>query len=305
MNASDPLQNFPQKEQIYMKRRLATWLTAIAGLVVASMMVAVPSASAAEQLDNPSGSWTISCGGAEAKIQIKWKSPSNINVWWRLTDTAANGESPVLRIHAHNYQHDSSAYSFPSGKSYYIQSGGGTNSGRSFNWDPSGIGGINHLWVEVKDGTSSQGTTCTKAKNIFNWTALAFANAQNRAGKPYVWGAEGPDAYDCSGLVYASYNSVGLFPDWPVRTSAAMYNHLRSSTAESKFYAKQVSYSNALPGDLIFYDFDHNGAADHVAFYAGSGRIFDAKEPGTLSGFRNEYGNSRLGVFRVLGAQVV
>jgi peptidoglycan DL-endopeptidase CwlO len=286
-----------------MKLRVRTWLATVAGLVIASMMVAVPSATAADPLSNPSGTWTVSCGGAKATIQIKWKSPSIINVWWKLEDTQSNGKSPVLRIHARNYRDDSSAYKFPGGDPYYIQSGGGSSSGRTFDWDPSGIGGINHLWVQVKDGTSSQGTACTKAKKIFNWTALAFKSATDRAGKPYELGAAGPDRYDCSGLVYASYNSVGNFPGWSVRASADMYRWVRNNTAESKFYAKQVSYSNAMAGDLIFYDFDHNGVADHVAFYAGNGRIFDAKQPGTVTGYRNEYGSrSRLGVYRILGA---
>ena len=39
-------------------------------------------------------------------------------------------------------------------------------------------------------------------------TAIAFAKAQ--LGKPYQWGAAGPDAYDCSGLVYAAYAAAGI-----------------------------------------------------------------------------------------------
>ncbi|GAB4006622.1 hypothetical protein GCM10029992_57960 [Glycomyces albus] len=206
-----------------MKLKIATWFATIAGLVIASMMVAVPSASAAAPLDNPSGTWTISCGGAKAKIQVKWKSPSVINVWWRLTDTKSNGKRPVLRIHAHDYQHSSSAYPFRNGHNYFILSGGGTTTGRKFDWNPGGIGGINHLYIQVKDGTSGEGTNCTKKKNIFNWTALAYNNALQYQGKPYEWGAEGPGSFDCSGLIWRSYATVGNIPDWSRMTSHNQY----------------------------------------------------------------------------------
>ncbi|WP_158630239.1 C40 family peptidase [Glycomyces terrestris] len=286
-------------------RRAAIWLATVASLLVAGMTVAVPSASAADQLDNPSGSWTISCGGAEAKIQIKWKSPSVINVWWRLTDTDQNGKSPVLRIHAHDYQHDASAWEFGTGNNYYVLSGGGTVSARKLDWNPGAIGGINHLWIQVKDGTEGEGSNCTKEKNIYNWTALAYSNALDKQGAPYVWGGTGP-GYDCSGLVYASYNQIAFFPDWSVRASRDMYSWVRSHTAESKFYAEQVSYADAMQGDLIFYDFSGDGVVDHVAFYAGNGNVFDAQQEGVPVGYHNEYGSDdRMGVFRILGVETV
>ncbi|GAB4006625.1 hypothetical protein GCM10029992_57970 [Glycomyces albus] len=74
----------------------------------------------------------------------------------------------------------------------------------------------------------------------------------------------------------------------------------------AKLYAKQVSYSNAMKGDIIFYDFDSNGRVDHVSFYAGGGRVFDAQQPGVSVGYHNEYGSAhRVGVYRMLGVQTV
>jgi hypothetical protein len=43
--------------------------------------------------------------------------------------------------------------------------------------------------------------------------AVAYAKKQVEARKPYVWGSEGPNTFDCSGLVYASYRAAGL--GWP------------------------------------------------------------------------------------------
>lgn len=89
--------------------------------------------------------------------------------------------------------------------------------------------------------------------------AVAYALAQ--VGKPYVMGSTGPSAYDCSGLMLASYRSAGVgLP----RTSQAQYGAGRS-----------VSMSNIQPGDLVFY---YSGIS-HVGMYIGNGRIVDAANP--------------------------
>ncbi|MFE3161813.1 NlpC/P60 family protein [Streptomyces sp. NPDC059224] len=90
--------------------------------------------------------------------------------------------------------------------------------------------------------------------------AVAFATAQ--IGKPYVWGAEGPDSYDCSGLTSQAWASAGR----PVpRTSQEQWKQL-----------KHVDVRDMRPGDLIIY-FDD---ASHVAMYVGDGAIIQAPRPG-------------------------
>jgi cell wall-associated NlpC family hydrolase len=90
--------------------------------------------------------------------------------------------------------------------------------------------------------------------------ALAFARAQ--LGKPYSYASAGPNAYDCSGLTYAAWKSVGV-------------SLPRSS--RSQFGAgSSVSKSNLQPGDLVFF----YSPISHVALYAGNGQIIHAPRPG-------------------------
>jgi cell wall-associated NlpC family hydrolase len=93
--------------------------------------------------------------------------------------------------------------------------------------------------------------------------AVRVAAAQK--GKPYRWGASGPSAFDCSGLVHYVYDAR-LAQDLP-RTANAQ----RLDTA-------RVSRSGVRPGDLIF--FMRSGRAYHVGIYAGSGKVWHAPKPG-------------------------
>jgi peptidoglycan DL-endopeptidase CwlO len=78
--------------------------------------------------------------------------------------------------------------------------------------------------------------------------AVAFAYAQ--IGKPYVWGATGPDSYDCSGLMYAAWGAAGIT--------------LPRTTSEEWAGLPHIPLSDLQPGDLILY----NGES-HVAMYVG------------------------------------
>ncbi|WP_245238171.1 C40 family peptidase [Streptomyces roseochromogenus] len=90
--------------------------------------------------------------------------------------------------------------------------------------------------------------------------AIAFATEQ--LGKPYVWGAEGPQSYDCSGLTSQAWAAAGH----PIpRTSQEQWKQLQ-----------HVGIQDMRPGDLIIY-FDD---ASHVALYIGDGAIIQAPRPG-------------------------
>jgi cell wall-associated NlpC family hydrolase len=106
-------------------------------------------------------------------------------------------------------------------------------------------------------GTTSAvytGTTATQAGK-----AVAFAYAQ--LGKPYVWGATGPDSYDCSGLVQAAWAAAG------VAIPRDTYSQVAALPA--------VPLSDLQLGDLVFFDGD-----GHVAMYVGGGMLIDAPQPG-------------------------
>ncbi|MFJ8693917.1 C40 family peptidase [Streptomyces roseolilacinus] len=90
--------------------------------------------------------------------------------------------------------------------------------------------------------------------------AIEFALAQ--VGKPYVWGAEGPDAYDCSGLTQRAWGAAGRgIP----RTSQEQWRLL-----------PRVAVQDMRPGDLIIYF----GDASHVGMYVGDGTMVHAPRPG-------------------------
>ena len=119
------------------------------------------------------------------------------------------------------------------------------------------------------------GRSIVRATPAQRLLAVAFAKAQVLAGKPYVWGAQGPNAFDCSGLLYAAYKSAGLvWPEWD-RLNAALY---AGNT-------KHVPLSELAPGDLIFYSSDGTiSNIYHVSIYAGGGMTWDARS--TRSGLR-------------------
>ncbi|MGW4228357.1 C40 family peptidase [Streptomyces sp. NPDC004980] len=97
--------------------------------------------------------------------------------------------------------------------------------------------------------------------------AVAFATAQ--IGKPYVWGAEGPGSYDCSGLTSQAWAAAKR----PIpRTSQEQWRQL-----------SRIQIQDMRPGDLIIYHDD----ASHVGMYVGDGMIVHAPRPGrdvTLAG---------------------
>ncbi|MHB9859118.1 C40 family peptidase [Streptomyces sp. YIM S03343] len=90
----------------------------------------------------------------------------------------------------------------------------------------------------------------------------AVSYALRQLGKPYEWGAQGPESYDCSGLTYQAWAHAGT----PVpRTSQEQWARL-----------PRVPLSELRPGDLVVYFPD----ATHVALYIGGGEVVQAPRPG-------------------------
>jgi cell wall-associated NlpC family hydrolase len=93
--------------------------------------------------------------------------------------------------------------------------------------------------------------------------------AKDQFGDPYVYGAAGPSAFDCSGYtLYVYRQATGL--SLPHR-------------ADSQYYrSTKISRSQARPGDLVFF---HSGSSIyHAAIYAGHGDVFHVSRPGTVVG---------------------
>lgn len=94
-------------------------------------------------------------------------------------------------------------------------------------------------------------------------TMIAFAEAQ--LGKPYVYGATGPNSYDCSGLTQAAYASVGI------TIGRATYNQIEDGKA-----IDATDVSQWKRGDLIF---PHAG---HVVIYLGNDEVLHAPQTGDV-----------------------
>ncbi|MER7925880.1 NlpC/P60 family protein [Streptomyces sp. NPDC096057] len=92
-------------------------------------------------------------------------------------------------------------------------------------------------------------------------TALAFARAQ--IGRPCLWGAAGPDAYDCSSLTQAAWKAAGV--------------HLPRTAQEQSSAGALVPLTDIRPGDLLFF----HDSVDHVGLYTGNGLMIHAPSPGT------------------------
>jgi len=111
------------------------------------------------------------------------------------------------------------------------------------------------------------GRSTIRSTDAIRAAAVAFAKVQVLARKPYLWGAQGPSSFDCSGLVYAAYHAAGLgYPQWS-RLNAALYF----------VDTQRVPLSQLIPGDLLFYSFDGSVQnIHHITIYAGNGMMWEA-----------------------------
>ena len=98
--------------------------------------------------------------------------------------------------------------------------------------------------------------------------AQAVALARSRIGSPYVWGAAGPDSFDCSGLVQWVFGQLGIAAP---RTAQAQYD-----------WATPVTVEAMQPGDLVFYEHTYPSSEriTHVGIYVGGGLVVMAPQAG-------------------------
>jgi cell wall-associated NlpC family hydrolase len=136
------------------------------------------------------------------------------------------------------------------------------------------------IYTKVWPDIGFKGRSTIRSDQNMRDAAVAFAKKQVQARKPYIWGAEGPDAFDCSGLVYAAYRSAGL--NWP------NWDRLNSSLYFS--YTKHVPISQLVPGDLLFYSYKGTvNTIHHITIYAGNGMMWEANSKGKGLLYSNIY----------------
>ena len=119
------------------------------------------------------------------------------------------------------------------------------------------------IWPDI----GFTGRSSTRATEAMRIAAVAYSAKQVQAGKKYVWGSEGPNTFDCSGLIYAAYKSAGLgWPNWD-RLNSSLY----------WVATKRVPLSELVPGDLLFYSYKGTvSTIHHMSIYAGDGMMWEA-----------------------------
>ena len=123
-------------------------------------------------------------------------------------------------------------------------------------------------YVAAKDISATSQTSSTNAQKI---VSLAYS----KLGSAYVYGAEGPNSFDCSGFVYWVVNNSGITGLSVPRSSYDLYIKYKS-------YNIGTNVANAKPGDIIL--FSDNGAASgicHSAIYYKDSKMIHASSPDT------------------------
>jgi len=119
------------------------------------------------------------------------------------------------------------------------------------------------IWPDI----GFTGRSSTRSTEQMRAEAVEYAKKQVLAKKRYVWGDEGPNTFDCSGLVYAAYRAAGLgWPNWD-RLNSSLY----------WVATKRIPLSEMVPGDLIFYSYKGTvSTIHHISIYAGDGMMWEA-----------------------------
>jgi peptidoglycan DL-endopeptidase CwlO len=110
---------------------------------------------------------------------------------------------------------------------------------------------------------------------------IRYAEAQ--VGKPYVWGADGPDSFDCSGLTMMAWRQAGI--SLP-HSSGAQYN-----------VGRHVTRAELQHGDLIF----RYSPISHVALYVGNGMQMAATHTGSTVKLQSAFQGEIVGYSRPTG----
>jgi cell wall-associated NlpC family hydrolase len=110
---------------------------------------------------------------------------------------------------------------------------------------------------------------------------VAVAEAYRQLGKPYQWGAEGPDRFDCSGLMLWAWAKAGV--SLP-HSSRMQFNE-----------GHHVSQSELQPGDLVFY----GNPIHHVGMYVGNGQMVHAPQTGDVVKVSSIYRDDYTGAVRL------
>lgn len=134
--------------------------------------------------------------------------------------------------------------------------------------------------MKIFDQTGNYPNVDLPTANTVGAEALQYA--MTRRGDPYVWGAAGPDQFDCSGLVKWAYAQVGI--------------ELPHYTVSQWNMGEHISRSQLEPGDLVFF----YPTIEHVGLYVGDGLMLDAPATGQVVQIQPVMWNVYVGAVRIV-----
>lgn len=120
---------------------------------------------------------------------------------------------------------------------------------------------LGRLEAQQREALTSRSTVRTPPVAASGNAAAAVQFAMAQVGDAYVYGAAGPDAWDCSGLTMMAWAQAGVALP---HSSSAQYNS-----------GPHIAESDLQPGDLVFY----YSPISHVGMYIGNGMIVNAENP--------------------------
>jgi peptidoglycan DL-endopeptidase CwlO len=138
------------------------------------------------------------------------------------------------------------------------------------------------LKARVGSANLASGASASQGDAAANW-------AMSQLGKPYQWGAAGPDTYDCSGLSMQAWAQAGV--------------HLGHWTGVQWGSGPHVPLNQLHRGDLLFYASNTSdpGSIHHVGIYIGKGMMVNAPYPGAPVRIDSMYGGGLIGATRPAG----
>lgn len=116
-------------------------------------------------------------------------------------------------------------------------------------------------YLSLNEKYKADTNTSSKGKSLNKLLEFLY----EQIGKPYVWGATGPNSYDCSGLSQTAYKHIGI------KIPRVAYDQGN--------YGKKVDKSDLKPGDLLFFNIDGSGIS-HVGIYIGDRKMIHAPSRG-------------------------
>lgn len=146
---------------------------------------------------------------------------------------------------------------------------------------------LQHLAEARQSALNTAAATSIDGGTPLDPASVVVGYALAQLGKPYVWGGEGPDVFDCSGLTMRSWERAGVT--------------LNRHSSDQWKNGRPVPADHVRAGDLVFFGPDplDPESIDHVALAIGDGMVVEAPHPGAVVRIASMWRTSLVGAVRI------